>query len=73
MKKLNDINWQWFVFGCPPNQKPIQVNPLPDIECIQIFTTVADTCNYKETKKHLELELIGLRVNLYSMIIINQK
>ena len=30
-------------------------------------------CNYKDSKKHLELELIALKVNLYSMTIVNQK
>jgi len=44
MREVNDLNWQWFVYWFSLTFLDIKVNPIPDMECIQIYRGVSQTC-----------------------------
>ena len=46
---------------------------LPDFECIRIRTLHSKLAQYLEAPKLTVLEVLDLRVNLYSMVIVNNK
>ena len=75
MERLNEMNWQWFFHWYSTTDPKVQSVSPGDIECIQIGIAVMDTCKFKgeDIKKHLMLESIKIRVNLYSMVVTNSK
>ena len=73
MKRLNDLNWQWFVCWFALNYLDVEVKPLGDFECIQICNAVLETCKYLNGPKLLYLEAIKVKSNLYSMVVTNSQ
>ena len=65
------MNWQWFVFWFSGTDFSIQRKPLGDFECIQIGIHASEACKNSKAQKKMELDAIGLKVNLYSMTVTN--
>ena len=74
MAKMNDVNWQVFLkhISDKPPAKMTQ-KPLHDYEGIQINLELRAIKNDAKTSKLLQLPVLGLRVNLYSGSVTNQK
>lgn len=73
MIKLNNINWQYFVYHFPIPFQKIHYNPLPDFECIQIGSSIDKINNVLEAPKSQDFEAIGAKANFYSMITKSKK
>ena len=77
MAKLNATNWQYLVQGFPSNMPPggrlPGPRPLTDLECIQIGAAVSGIYRDWNATKHIDLEALGLKINLYSMASLNHQ
>ena len=77
MEKLNQRNWQYLADWKEINKdKVYKKHPpvaFPDFECIRIRTLHLKIDQYLFAPKLTILEALGVRVNLYSMVIVNNK
>ena len=79
MRKLIDRNWLYLLKWYERTQDEInklkihKLVPVPDFECIRIRTLHLLVATNPKASKFTFLETLGLRVNLYSMVIENQK
>ena len=74
VEKLNSRNWLYTLRWLELNKdqpKEVKIHPsvaLPDFECIRIRTLHLKIAEYLFAPKQTVLEVLGLRVNLYSMV-----
>ena len=73
MAKMNDVNWQVKVKHFSVAPPAITEKPLHDYEGIQINLELRGIKNDAKTSKLLLQPVLGLRVNLYSCAVTNQK
>ena len=73
MAKMNDVNWQVKFKHFAVDPPAITEKPLHDYEGIQINLELTAIKNDGTTSKLLLQPVLGLRVNLYSCAVTNQK